>query len=161
MSLDIPGVLSHPRLLRGDAFSVLVVRLRIIINKIISLEGQSLLYRRTISASLRVNRCSVDMFARSQTIVCLQANIYLTTGKHPKMVRIAPRNKLLCSTITNPLYLNGICIGFFGPFPLTAQPLPSSREEGQGWWVRVYFRFRFFASCSVELAPTSTDVTPF
>ena len=69
-------------------------------------------YRGTIHTISRNNRYFVAIFAYSQTIVCLQANECLATGKRSNGASIAPQGLLLCSQRPTSLSLNQ-------PFPFT------------------------------------------
>jgi hypothetical protein len=79
-----------------------------------------IIFRGTIHTISRANRYSVAIFAYSQTIVCLQANECLATGKRSNGASIAPQGLLLCSQRPTSLSLNLT-------FPFTFPRIPCFR----------------------------------
>ena len=63
------------------------------------IEGRKSMSCGAIHIILRDNRCSVRMFAYSQTNVCLQANKCFPAGKLTNGASIAPQGILLCPSI--------------------------------------------------------------
>ena len=103
-------------------------------------------FRGTIHTISRDNRYFVAIVAYSQTIVFLQANECLTTGKHSNGTSIAPQCLLLCSPRPTPLPLNLTFLFLFPRIPCFRVPLFLSCVE-QKTTENVQFPKKLFGDC--------------